>query len=190
MSYQSPGQPVSGQVGSPGQFPAPATYGTPPPAYRRWTTAAIICGVLFNLILGLPAAILARRQGERVWALWQAGDQQGAMKASRSARLWVILSSALSGLGVVVLALVIAQGATSQSPFNNPSAVAASLKTKLQQRLSNPASRYYSPGVKVTSVVCKHAGTNLDTCTFTLSNGRSASVTAVISENGSKYLTR
>jgi hypothetical protein len=112
------------------------------------------------------------------------------MKASRSARLWVILSAALSGLGVVVLALVIAQGGTSQSPFNNPSAVAASFKTLLQQRLSNPASRYYSPGVKVTSVVCKHAGTNLDTCTFALSDGRSASVTAVISDNGRRYVTR
>jgi hypothetical protein len=191
MSYPSSGQQIGGQVGPPGQIAAPTTYGTPPPAYRGWATAAIICGALFNTILGLPAALLARRQSGRVWTLWQAGDQQGAMKASRSARLWVILSTALSGLGVVVLVLVIAQTVTtSQSPFNSPSAVAASFKTLLQKRLSDPASRYYNPGVKVTSVVCRHAGTNLDTCTFALSDGRSASVTAVISDNGRRYVTR
>jgi hypothetical protein len=112
------------------------------------------------------------------------------MRASRTARLWVILSAALDALGVVVIALVILGGIGSQAPFHSPSAVAASLKTVLQKRLSDPASRYYSPGVKVTSVVCTRAGTNTDTCTATLSDGRSASVTAVISEGGRKYVTR
>jgi hypothetical protein len=191
MTYQSSGQQFGGQVGLPGQFGVPTAYGPPPPAYLGWATAAIISGALFNTILGLPAGILARRQGRRVWPLWQAGDQQGAMKASRSARLWAVLSTALDGLGVVVIALVIALGGIgSQSPFNSPSAVAASLKTQLQKRLSNPASRYYSPGVKVTSVVCTRTGTNIDTCTVALSDGRSSSVKAVISDDGRRWVTR
>jgi len=190
MTYESSGQ-QGGQVGLPGQFAVPTAYGTPPPAYLGWATAAIICGVLFNTILGVPAGLLARRQGRRVWTLWQAGDQQGAMQASRTARLWLILSTALDGLGVVVVALVITLGGIgSQSPFDSPSAVAASLKTLLQKRLSDPASRYYSPGVKVTSVVCTRASTNTDTCTAVLSDGRSASVTAVISADGRRYVTR
>jgi hypothetical protein len=191
MSYDSSGQQVGGQAGLPGQFAVPAGYGTPPPAYLGWATAAIIGGALFNTILGVPAGLLARRQGRRVRTLWQAGDQQGAIRASRTARLWVLVSTALDGLGVVVLALVIALGGIgSQSPFHSPSAVAASLKTLIQKRLSDPASRYYSPGVKVNSVVCTRAGANTDTCTFALSNGRSDSVTAVISADGRRYVTR
>ena len=67
--------------------------------------------------------------------------------------------------------------------------VAASIKTQIQQRLSDPSSQYYEKGVTVTSVVCTPSGTNTDSCVDKFSNGQTTSETAVISGNGSSYTT-
>jgi hypothetical protein len=67
--------------------------------------------------------------------------------------------------------------------------VAASIKTQIQQRISNPSSQYYEPGVTLTSVVCTSSGTNIDHCIDTFSNGQTATETAVISGNGTSYTT-
>jgi hypothetical protein len=66
--------------GQPG--PGYAQSGSQPPAYRVWGIIAIICGVLFNLVLGVPAAVIARRHAGDVPRLWADGDVQGAVKAS------------------------------------------------------------------------------------------------------------
>jgi hypothetical protein len=58
---------------------------------------------------------------------------------------------------VFVIGAAYTSGAGSSSSFNNPAAVAASIKTQLQKRISDPQSQYYLAGVSVTSVVCKHA---------------------------------
>ncbi|HEY1671879.1 MAG TPA: hypothetical protein VGG50_04115, partial [Streptosporangiaceae bacterium] len=64
---------------------AAAWPGTPPPTYRAWETTAVICGVLFNIILGLPTALIGRRYGKRATELWARGDGPGAISASRKA---------------------------------------------------------------------------------------------------------
>ncbi len=76
--------------------------GAPPPTYRAWVTTAVICGVLFNIILGLPTAVIGRRYSTRVTNLWARGDVPGAISASRRARAWLITSIALDVLGLVV----------------------------------------------------------------------------------------
>jgi Interferon-induced transmembrane protein len=192
MSDDTAGQQFGWQSGVPGTVGAPGPSGGQPPTYRGWSIAAIIGGVLFNLILGAPAGFVARRYGQQVRTLWASGDQPGATRASRSARTWAIVSTVLDTLGLVVLVFVIVLGSnsTAQSGFHNPAAVAASIKTLIQKRLNDPSSQYYSPGVKVTSVVCTPAGPNTDTCVETLSNGQSGSETAVISANGQSFVTR
>ena len=193
MSYgQTPGgeqEDPAGQrpgFGAPPPYPGQGGYGppgygspeAPPSTYRGWGVAASICGVLFNLILGFPAALIGRRYGNKVTELWARGDRQAAVSASRKARGWLIASTVLSALGLILTVVVFAAAATSQGQFSKPSAVAASIKTQLQQRISNSSSQYYEPGVSVTSVVC------------TSSNGQTGTETAVVAKNGASYSTR
>jgi hypothetical protein len=174
--------------GQPGYgMPAP---GPPPPSYRAWGTIAVICGVLFNLILGLPTALIGRRHGKKVAGLWASGDVQAAISASRKARTWLIASTVLDVIGLVLSVVIITQASTSRSNFSSPSVVAASIKTQIQQRISNPSSQYYEPGVTLTSVVCTSSGANTDRCVDTFSNGQTATETAVIAADGASYTTR
>jgi hypothetical protein len=177
------GQPGYGQFGY-GMLPP----GPPPRRYRAWGIIAAICGVLFNIILGLPAALIGSRHGKKVTELWASGDVQGAINASRKARSWLIASTVLDVLGLILSVVLITQ-ISSQPNFDNPSAVAASIKTQIQQRISDPSSQYYEPGVTLTSVVCTSSGTNTDHCVDTFSNGQTATETAVISGNGTSYTT-
>ena len=185
--------PDPGQAAS-GYFPpgyGAVAYGKPPPTYLVWARIAAGGGVLFNLILGLPAALIAMQHGRKVRAAWESGNQQAAITASRKARTWAIVSTVLDALGVVLLLVIIAAGvASSKSNFSNPAAVASSIKVQLQKRISDPTSQYYSAGLKVTSVVCTPAGNNTDHCVDVFSNGQTASETAVISANGDSYVTR
>lgn len=164
-------------------------YGQPgpmPPTYRAWGIAALICGALFNVILGGTAAFLARRYSNSVPPLWDNGNVLAAVQASRKARAWLIASFVFDVLGLI-LALVIFH-ATSSS-FSNPSVVAASIKTQVQQHLSDSSGPYYEPGVTVTSVVCTRAGANTDHCVVKLSTGETDTLTATISGNGTRYTT-
>jgi Interferon-induced transmembrane protein len=76
--------------------------GPPPPAYRAWVTTAVICGVLFNIILGLPTALIGRRYSTKVTGLWARGDGPGAVSASRRALAWLIASIVLDVMGLVL----------------------------------------------------------------------------------------
>jgi hypothetical protein len=144
--------------------------------------------VLFNLILGLPAALIGSRHGRKVAEQWAAGDVQAAATSSRKARNWLIASTVLDVLGLVLFIAIISQS-SSPSNFNNPSVVAASIKTQIQQRLSDPSGQYYEKGVTVSSVVCTPSGTNTDSCVDKFSNGQTTSETAVITGNGASYTT-
>jgi DNA-binding transcriptional regulator LsrR (DeoR family) len=172
--------------GQPGYAPP----GVPPNTYRGWGIAASIGGVLFNLILGFPAALIARRYSKKVTELWARGDVQAAISASRKARSWLIASIVLDALGLILTIVVFAAASTSQGDFSHPSAVAASIKTQLQQRIGNSSSQYYEPGVTVTSVVCTSSGATTDHCVDTFSNGQTSTETAVISRHGASYSTR
>jgi hypothetical protein len=172
-----------GVPGSSGLLP-----GNPPPTYRIWARIAGVGGVLFNLILGFPAALVALRYARQVVPLWESGNQPAAASASRKARTWSIVSTVLDGLGVILLIAIVA-GSTA-SNFSDPANVAASIKTQLEQRISDPSGQYYLPGVKVTSVTCKADGTDIDLCVIDLSNGQTLTQTATISSNGDSYQAR
>jgi hypothetical protein len=187
------GQPGFGSASSfpPGYGAGPG--GTPPPTYQAWGYIAAVGGVLFSLILGFPAALIALRHARKVRPTWESGNQQGAITSSRKARTWAIVSTALDLLGIVLLVVVVIASAhktSSSSNFNNPAVVAASIKAQLQKRISDPSSQYYIAGVTVTSVVCTAAGNNTDHCVDTFSNGQTATETAVISSDGQNYITR
>src|SRR5215469_18230120 len=185
-----PGQQVPPSYGQPG-YAAPGygmpgygdPFGKPPPTYLVWARIAAAGGVLFNLILGLPSALIAANYGRKVKQHWASGDQQAALAASRQARIWAIVSTVLDLLGVVLLIVIVTQSASTKSNFNNPAVVAASIKAQLQKRISDPSSQFYSPGLKVTSVVCTPIGANTDRCVDHFSNGQAESEIAVISAN-------
>lgn len=168
-----------------GQWPGFAA----PPAYRAWGIVALICGVLFNTVLGFPAALIGRRYGRQVPGLWANGDVQAAVSASRKARGWLIASTVLDAIGIIALVVIVMNPSGSQSNYNNPSVVAASIKAQVQQRLSDKSGQYYSPGLTVKSVVCTPSGTDTDRCVLTLSTGQTVTNTAVISGNGTSYKT-
>jgi hypothetical protein len=194
---QEPGSPPPWDYGQPG--PPPPGYampgygagpqGQPPPTHLIWARIAAGGGVLFNLIFGLPAALVAMSHARKVRPLWESGNQPAAVSESRKARTWAIVSTVLDALGVIVVIVVVASSATA-SNFSNPTVVAASIKAQLQKRISDPSSQFYEPGLKVTSVVCKAEGNNTDRCVDYFSNGQTASEVAVISSNGASYLTR
>ncbi len=194
---EEPGSPSPWDYGQPGP-PAPGyvmpgygaeSQGQPPPTHLIWARIAVVGGVLFNLILGLPAALVAMNHARKVRPLWESGNQPAAVSESRKARTWAIVSTVLDALGVILLIVVVASSATA-SNFSNPTVVAASIKAQLQKRISDPSSQFYQPGLKVTSVVCKSEGHNTDRCVDYFSNGQTSSEVAVISSNGESYATR
>ena len=111
------GQPGYGQpgYGQPGGYFPPGYGAWPggqePPTHMAWIWVAAIGGVLFSLILGFPTAMIALSQARKVRPNWQAGNQQAAMTASRRARTWVIVSTILDILGVVLFVVIVAGSA-------------------------------------------------------------------------------
>lgn len=176
--------------GAPPPYPDQPGYGQPgsmPPTYEAWGVPAVICGLLFNAILGGTAAFLGRRYSDSVSPLWAHGDVHAAVMASRKARGWLIASGVFDALGIIVAIVIFTH--TSSPSYNNPSAVAASIKSQVQQRLSDSSGPYYAPGLTVSSVVCTPSGTNTDRCVIRLSTGDVTTKTATISGNGTSYST-
>jgi predicted cobalt transporter CbtA len=143
MSYgHTPGGEQEGPAGPRPGFGAPPPYpgqpayaspGAPPPTYQAWVTTATICGVLFNLILGLPAALVGRRYSKKVTELWARGDGQAAISASRKTRAWLIASIALDVIGIALSVVLVLQAPSSQP--------------------SNSSGQYHEPGLTATSVI-------------------------------------
>jgi hypothetical protein len=76
----------------------------PQPAdYRAWVIAALVGGVLFSLLIGMPLGLIAQRNSRRVRGMWESGDQAGALRASRSARSWAIASMVFDVLGLLLV---------------------------------------------------------------------------------------
>ena len=104
---------------SPGQLPQAGRRGQNgtwrgrelPPDYRIWVIAVAAVGALFSVIAGLPAGLVAVHYSRRVRRSWGAGDQRGAAAASRSALTWLIASACLDAAGVIVVSVMISQGA-------------------------------------------------------------------------------
>jgi Interferon-induced transmembrane protein len=96
--YGMPAYPQPGY--GPPMYPPP---GPQPPTYGAWAVTAIIGGVLFSLLIGLPTAIVGLNYGSKVNRAWAAGDVQGAAAASRKARGWLTASTIFEALGVIVV---------------------------------------------------------------------------------------
>ena len=176
--------------GAPPSYPDQPGYAQPvsmPPTYRVWGIVALICAGLFNTILGFPTAYVGRKYSDSVLPLWAHGDVDAAVVASRKARAWLIASGVLDVLGIILIIVIFTHKPSSN--FNNPSTVAASIKTVVQQRLSDSTGPYYAPGVTVTSVVCTPSGTDTDHCVIKLSSGDAITKTATISGHGTKWTT-
>ena len=108
-------------------------------------------------------------------------------------RVWLIASTMVGAIGLIgsiVCTVLILHTSNPQPNYNNPSVVAASLKTVIQQRLSDQSGQYFEPGVTVMSVICTPSGTSTDHCVTTLSNGVTFTNTAVIVGNGTGFRTQ
>jgi hypothetical protein len=130
------GQPTHGApgYGPPVYYPpgyGPPMYappGPPPPTYGTWAVSAIVGGVLFSLLVGLPTAIAGHFYGAKVNRLWASGDVPGAYSASRKARGWLTASTVFDLLGLILVVFLIATHASSSPVYlNSSSAVPASV---------------------------------------------------------------
>ncbi len=114
----------------PGYGPPPmyAPPGPPPPAYPGWAISALVGGVLFSLLVGLPTAIAGKVYGAKVTRLWASGDVQGAYSASRRARGWLTASTVFDLLGLILVVFLFVSH-TSSSPvyYSNTSVAPASV---------------------------------------------------------------
>jgi hypothetical protein len=84
--------------------------GAKPPTYRGLAITTAVLGIFFSLIIGLPTGIVASVYGRKVDTAWQAGDADGAARASRTARIWLIVSAIFDVLGLILFVFVIAHG--------------------------------------------------------------------------------
>lgn len=118
MNRRIPGPMHDPPHSDPGPLRWPGTWdrsGTPqlrgqPPDYRIWAIIATIAGALFSVIAGTPAGLVALCYSRLVRPNWGAGDQQGAVAASRAARGWVIASACLDAAGIIAVAVIISRG--------------------------------------------------------------------------------
>jgi len=112
QQFSPMGQPSYGYQPQYDAYPGPAApqYGAwqpHPPDYRAWAIAAVVGGVLFSLLIGMPLGLLAQRNSRQVRARWESGDLDGAIKASRSARSWAIASMVFDVLGLLLVIVVL-----------------------------------------------------------------------------------
>jgi hypothetical protein len=109
--------------------PMYAPPGPPPPAYTGWAISALVGGVLFSLLVGLPTAIAGKVYGTKVDRLWASGDVQGAYSASRKARGWLTASTVFDLLGLVLVVFLLVSH-TSSSPvyYSNTTVAPASVQ--------------------------------------------------------------
>src|SRR5579864_5078015 len=123
------GQPGYGQPGyGMPAYPQPG-YGPPmyppsgpqPPTYGGWAVSAIVGGVLFSLLIGLPTAIVGLNYGSKVKRAWAAGDVQGAASASRKARGWLTASTIFELLGVILVIFLFTHVSSSGVNFSTRS---------------------------------------------------------------------
>ena len=68
--------------------------------------------MLFSLILGFPAGLVATRYARKVRTSWDAGDPYEAARASKRALIWSIVSTCLDVLGLILVFVVLSQPAT------------------------------------------------------------------------------
>ena len=105
-------------------------------------------------------------------------------------RTWRLLIGVLvivAGIIAIISGIRTITGSTPADNFNDPAKVAAVIKSQADQKLADPSSSAYQPGVTVTSVTCTKSGNNTDSCLIRLSNGAAGTTIATISDGGTKF---
>jgi hypothetical protein len=92
----------------------------------------------------------------------------------------------VAGIIAIISGIRTITGSTSTPNFNDPAKVAAVIKSQADQKLADPSSSAYEPGVTVTSVTCTKTGSNTDSCLIRLSDGATGTTIATISDGGTK----
>jgi len=90
----------------PGGAASPA--GAPPPNY-------LVPAILVTLFCCLPAGIVSIIFATQVNSKYSAGDVQGALNASKNAKLWTMVGAGLGLVVIVIYVIIIALGAASGS---------------------------------------------------------------------------
>ncbi len=75
----------------------------PPPNYLVW-------GILTTILCCLPFGIISIVYAASVNSKWISGDYEGAMRASKNAKLWAWLSAGVALIGVIVWFTLVALG--------------------------------------------------------------------------------
>lgn len=100
------GQPYGQPYGSAPQYGAP-----PPPAPPNYLVWAIVTTLLCCLPLGIVSIVFSTQVNTK----WMAGDQPGAVKASRNAKNFAIASAAAGAVVLLVGVLLAVLGAVGTS---------------------------------------------------------------------------
>ncbi|GAA1589255.1 hypothetical protein GCM10009678_84490 [Actinomadura kijaniata] len=85
--YQPPGQGYGGYSAPPPQ--------SPPPNHLVWA-------ILTTILCCLPGGVVSIVYAAQVNSKWSAGDYQGAMKASKNAKTWAIVSAVVGLVGSAI----------------------------------------------------------------------------------------
>jgi hypothetical protein len=75
-----------------------------PPKYMAWSIVLLIFSVLFCLVTGLPGSIVALVYGSKVDTLMAQGKKDEAWQASKVAKIWLIVSTAVTG-GIIIISI-------------------------------------------------------------------------------------
>lgn len=87
---------------SPPASPPPSAPLAPPvPTYLAWAILATVASVLFCCLVGTIPGIVAIVFATQVNRRWDAGDEAGALRASRNAKLWCWITTGLCIAGLL-----------------------------------------------------------------------------------------
>jgi hypothetical protein len=106
----------SGYGGAPSYGGGPGYGGAAPPPggnvpnYLVWSIISTVAGLIFCCLIGLPMGIVAIVFSTQVNNKLQAGDYAGALEASNKAKLWCIISSVASALGLIGNIIILLSG--------------------------------------------------------------------------------
>jgi hypothetical protein len=90
----------------PGGYPQPA--GSKPNNY-------LVHAILSTLLCCLPLGVVAIVFASQVDSKWNAGDVNGAMEASRKAKLFSMISAGIGLVGIVLYVILVVLGAAASS---------------------------------------------------------------------------
>jgi hypothetical protein len=76
-----------------------------PPKYLPWSIVLLVLSVIFCQITGLPGSIVALVYGSKVDSLMSQGKTDEAWRSSKTAKYWLIASTAVTA-GLIILGVI------------------------------------------------------------------------------------